>query len=445
MATLTTTEPRQNLRRELGLLDSTSIVVGTMIGSAIFLVPTTIAQNIRSVSITLALWVLAGFVSMFGALAYAELGAMMPVSGGQYVYLSEAWGPLWGFLCGWSFFLVARSGATAAVATGFTTYLSQFVPMSPAASRGAAATMILVLTLVNCRGVRFGATVQNVFTALKVSGLLVLIGSTIWSHGSPVSHQATAFSVPSAFQFSAAAVACIFAFNGWFVIGMVGEEVSNPKRNLPRATVVGVSMVTLFYVLANIGFLRTLTIEEIAGTQRVAEAAALRTMGAIGSTFVSLTILASTFGAANSTIMTGARVYFAQARNGLFFRSFASIHPRFQTPHISLLASGVWSAILALTGSYSQLVSYATFMFWILYGVTVAGLIVLRQRRSDVPRPYRMTGYPVTAILFIAAAGAVAAFAFVSAPLTSTIGLLILLTGIPAYYAWQRVQQPAMK
>src|SRR5262245_11956139 len=407
-----TTSPPRDLPRKLGLLDSTSIVVGTMIGSAIFLVPSTIAQNIHSVPIILAIWLTAGVVSMFGALAYAELGAMMPVSGGQYVYLTEAWGPLWGFLCGWAFFLVARSAAIAAIATGFATYLSQFVAMSPTASRGSAAALILALTLVNYRGVRLAAKVQNVFTGLKLLGLLLLIGSTI-SHGPAVSHQPSQPSEFSAAQFGAAVVACIFAYNGWFLIGMVGAEVTNPQRNLPLAIILGVTVVTVLYVLANIGFLRTLTIAEIAGAERVAEAAATRTMGAIGSTFVAVTILASTFGSANGAIMTAPRLYFAQARDGLFFRSFGKIHPAFETPHIALLGSGIYSAILALTGSYSQLVSYATFMFWVLYGVTVAGLIVLRRTHPDAPRPYRMFGYPVTPVVFIVVAASVALFAFI--------------------------------
>ena len=210
------------------------------------------------------------------------------------------------------------------------------------------------------------------------------------------------------------------------------------ERNLPRAIILGVSLVTALYLLVNLGYLRTLTISEIAGAQRVAETAAIRSMGALGSTFVALTILASTFGAANSTIMTAPRVYFAQARDGLFFRPFGNIHPVFETPYISLLGSGVWSAILALTGSYSQLVSYATFMFFVFYGMTVAGLIVLRRSHPAADRPYRMFGYPITPVLFIGIAGSITVFAFISAPVTSTIGLLILLAGVPAYYIWVR-------
>jgi APA family basic amino acid/polyamine antiporter len=445
MDTQSPTSPPRELPRKLGLLDSTNIVIGTMIGSAIFLVPSTIARNIHSVWLTLTLWLLAGIVSMFGALAYAELGAMMPASGGQYVYLRESWGPLWGFLCGWTFFLVARTGATAAVAAGFATYFSQFVPMPPVASRGLAATLILVLTFVNYRGVKLGAGVQNVFTTVKLLGLFVLIGSIFFWHGPVHSQKLTQATGLSAGQLGSAMIACIFSYNGWLAIGMVGGEIKDPQRNLSRAIILGVAVVTLVYLLANITYLRTLTITEIAGTDRVAEAAATRTMGSIGSTFVALTILCSTFGATNSTIMSGSRVYFAQARDGLFFRPFGNIHPAFETPYVSLLGSGIWSAILALSGSYTQLVSYSIFTFWIFYGVTVAGMMVLRRRCPDAVRPYRMFGYPVTPLLFIGVAGTVAVLAFISSPLTSMIGLSILVAGVPAYYGWQRFAGPAVK
>jgi basic amino acid/polyamine antiporter, APA family len=438
----TAAAPSPELPRKLGLLDSTSIVVGSMIGSAIFLLPNTIAQNIHSVPLTLTLWLLGGVVSMLGALAYAELGAMLPESGGLYVYLKEAWGPLWGFLCGWALLLVARTGATAAVAAAFSIYFSQFVPMSPAASRGLAAALILALTFVNYRGVRLGATVQNVFTGLKLLGLLVLIGSTIAGGGHALSQPSVQPQGLSPAQFGAALLACVFSYNGWLAIGLVGGEVKDPQRNLPRSIILGVGMVTAVYLLANMGYLRTLTIPEIAGTERVAEAAATRTMGSIGATLIALTILASTFGTTNSNVMTGPRINFAQARDGLFFRPFAKIHPVFQTPHISILGVGIWSAILALTGSYVQLVAYATFIFWILYGMSVAGLMLLRRTRPDAPRPYRMFGYPVTPVLFIGVAAGVVIFGFVSAPLTSTIGLAILLAGIPAYYLWEWWARP---
>jgi APA family basic amino acid/polyamine antiporter len=384
------------------------------------------------------MWLLAGVLSFFGAVAYAELGAMIPATGGQYVYLRTAWGPLWGFLCGWNFFLAARSGATAAVAVGFSIYLSHFVSMPPVLSRTVAAALILALTLVNYRGVRLGATVQNIFTILKLLGLVMLIGSMFATGGRGIPQPPLQPSALSVAHLAAAIVACVWAYNGWAAISLVGGEIKDPQRNLPRSIVLGTAVVTLVYLLANIGYLRTLTIAEIAGTERVAATAAARTMGSIGSAFVALTILVSTFGTINGNIMTAPRIYFAQARDGLFFRRFGDIHPAFETPHISILGQGIWSAILALTGTYSQLVSYAMFTFWIFYGMTVAGLIVLRRKCPDAPRPYRMFGYPVTPVLFVGIAGWVVIFAFISSPLTSTMGLSILLTGVPAYYVWRR-------
>jgi basic amino acid/polyamine antiporter, APA family len=428
----------ETLPRRLTLLDATNVVIGTMIGSAIFLVPAVIAQNVPSAPIILAIWILAGILSLFGALAYAELGAMMPATGGQYVYLREAWGPLWAFLCGWTFFLAARSGATAAVAAGFSIYLAQFVPMSTAVSRIVAATLILLLTWVNYRGVKLGAAVQNTFTALKVLGLALLIGGTLMNgQYEPWSQHSQASNV-TASSFATAFIACIWAYNGWFAVSLIGGEVKEPQRNLPRALLLGTMFVTCVYVLANIGYLRTLTIPEIAGSERVAAAAAGRSLGSVGSIFVALTILASTFGTTNGNVMTAPRLYFAQARDGLFFRRFGDIHPAFKTPHISILGQGIWASVLALTGSYTQLVSYAVFTFWIFYGMTVAGLLVIRHRHPDAPRPYKMFGYPVTPVLFAAVSVGVVLSAVLSSPTTSAIGFAILAAGVPAYYLWRR-------
>ena len=257
----------ETLPRRLTLLDATNVVIGTMIGSAIFLVPGIITQNVPSAPLILAIWVLAGILSLFGALAYAELGAMMPATGGQYVYLREAWGPLWAFLCGWTFFLAARSGATAAVAAGFSIYLAQFVPMSTAVSRIVAATLILLLTWVNYRGVKLGAAVQNTFTALKVLGLALLIGGTLMNGRYEPWSQHSQTSSVTASSFAAAFIACIWAYNGWFAVSLIGGEIKEPQRNLPRALLLGTTFVTCVYVLANIGYLRTLTIAEIASSE----------------------------------------------------------------------------------------------------------------------------------------------------------------------------------
>ncbi len=363
---------------------------------------------------------------------------MMPATGGQYVYLRTAWGPLWGFLCGWTFFLAARSGGTASLAAAFSIYLAQFIPMPSAYSRMVAAALILFLTFVNYRGVRLGATVLNIFTALKVVGLVTLIIGTLTMGEQDVFQEPVQSAPVSVAGLASAIVACMWAYNGWFAVSLIAGEVKDPQRNLPRALMIGTTFVIGVYFLANVGYLKSLTVPEIAGSTRVGATAAERVMGGIGSTFVALTILVSTFGTANATIMAAPRLYFAQARDGLFFRSFARIHPAFQTPHISILGQGIWAAILALTGSYQQLIAYASFTFWIFYGMTVAGLIVLRQKQPDAPRPYRMFGYPATAILFVVMAGWMVVSAVISSPRTSAIGTLILASGVPAYYLWRR-------
>ncbi|PWT98407.1 MAG: hypothetical protein C5B51_29380 [Terriglobia bacterium] len=431
------TATNRELPRRLGLFDSTNIVVGTMIGSAIFLVPNIVAQNVQSVSATFLVWIVAGAMSLFGALVYAELGAMMPRTGGPYVYLREAWGPVWGFLCGWTFFLAARSGATATAAVGFAIYAGYFVPMSPARSRALAAGLVVALTAVNYCGVRFGAAVQNIFTVLKFLGLLVLIGFTASGSHAGALQSTVAGSGFSLTQWSAALAACLWAYNGWIAISMVGGEIRNPERNLTRAIILGTCLVTAVYSLANWGYLRTLTFAEIAASDRVAAAAASRSMGGMGAGFVALVILLSTLATANGNTLTGSRVYFAQARDGLWFRRFGDAHPTFATPHVSLVGQGIWTVILTVSGSYAQLMSYALITFWIFYGMTAAGLILLRQRNPDAHRPYRMFGYPVTAILFLFVAAGIVISACITSPGPSVAGIVIVASGVPAYYFWR--------
>jgi len=307
-----------------------------------------------------------------------------------------------------------------------------------AVSRIVAATLILALMMVNYRGIRLGAGVQNTFTALKVLGLVLLICSMFISTGKGAPQEPGPVLQISAAQLGAAIIAAIWAYNGWFAVSLVAGEIKDPQRNLPRALIAGMIIVTAIYLLANIGYVRTLTISEIAASERVAANAAGRTMGSIGASFVALTILVSTLGTTNGNLMTAPRLYFAQARDGLFFQSFGNIHPVFKTPYIAILGQGIWASVLVLSGSYSQLVSFATFTFWIFYGMTVAGLMVLRRRRPDAPRPYRMSGYPATAVIFVAVAVWVAVAGIVSAPATSAIGVLILASGVPAYYFWRK-------
>jgi APA family basic amino acid/polyamine antiporter len=429
------------LPRRLGLLDSSAIVVGTIIGSGIFVVPNLVARSLPSEPWILAAWVFTGVLSFFGALAYAELGAMIPATGGQYVFLREAYGPLFGFLCGWTNFFIVISAAIAWLSITFATYVAYFVPLTPLVSKVVAVGLIAAVTLVNYRGVVAGAAVQKTFTLMKVLGLTVLVGAAFLSARHETAPVVAASSVPGPVTlsgFGLAMISCLLSYDGWVALSFVAGEVKNPKRNLPLALALGLALAIGIYVLANVAYLRVLTPAEIAATPRVGALVAERSMGPAGGAFVSVTILLSIVGAINGWAMTVPRIYFAQARDGLFFRRFATIHPRFQTPHLSILMFGAWSALLALTGTYETLASYAMFAAWVFYGMTSLGVIALRRAQPQRPRPYRMTGYPVTLLVFAAVALGFVVNTFVATPGPALVGTLLIAAGVPVYFIWKR-------
>ncbi|MDA2925237.1 amino acid permease [Acidobacteria bacterium AH-259-L09] len=427
-----------DLPRKLGLVDALAIVVGFIIGSGIFLVPNVVARVLPSQGLILAAWILAGMFSLLGALALAEFSAMMPATGGMYVFLRESFGTFWAFLFGWSMFLVIRSGGTAALAVGFSIYLSYFIHLPPILSKLPAVALIAILTYVNYRGVREGAVVQNTFTLLKILGLAILFGGVFWSN-QPSSLDRSAGPVEfSMTQFGVALVACMWAYNGWFAVSLVAGEIKRPERNLPLSLGLGMAIVIAVYLVANLAYMHALPVDEIAKSERVAAVAAERTMGSIGATLVSVTILVSIIGATNAGILAAPRVYFAQARDGLFFARFGEVHPRFQTPSFSILIQGLWSSVLVLSGTYEALFSYVIFMAWLFYGLTVVGVFVLRRKSPDRPRPYKMWGYPLTPVLFVLFAFSFVVNTIVTKPGPSIMGLVIVASGIPAYYFWER-------
>jgi APA family basic amino acid/polyamine antiporter len=427
--------PTGELPRKLGLLDSVAIVVGTIIGSGIFLVPNLVARNLPSPGLIVGVWIFTGVLSFFGALAYAELGAMIPATGGQYVYLREAYGPLCAFLCGWTYFFVVISAAIAWLSISFATYLGYFVPLTPALSKAVALALIAAVTLVNYRGVAAGAAVQKIFAFMKIGGLVILIVSAFI--GGQRSVPATPTGEFSVSHFGVAMISCVLAYDGWVALSFVAGEVKNPKHNLPLALALGLSVAVGIYVLANIAYLRVLSVAEIAATDRVGALAAEHTMGPLGGKVVSFTILMSIAGAINGWAMTAPRIYFAQARDGLFFRRFARIHPRYQTPYFSILLFGAWSALLALTGTYETLAAYAMFAAWVFYGLTSMGVLVLRRKHPDRPRPYRMTGYPLTLLLFAAVALGFVVNTFFATPGPALVGTALIAAGVPVYYVWK--------
>jgi basic amino acid/polyamine antiporter, APA family len=430
------------LPRRLGLADALSIVVGIVIGGGIFLVPNLVARNLTSSTSILSVWIFAGIASFFSALACAELGAAIPATGGQYVFLREAFGPLAGFLCGWSMFLVARTAQVAWMAVTFSLYVAYFVPLTPLESKLLGIGAIVLFAAINYRGVSAGAWVQKSFTAAKVIGLLIIIGAALFfrGHAPEVSTSVTApFSLSN---FGIALIACLLAYDGWVQVSFVAGEIKKPQRNILLALALGVGACIAIYMLVNVAYLHVLSIPEIAASDHVGASAAERMLGPWGGTLVAVIILLSIIGTLNGCFLTSPRVYFAQARDGLFFAKFASVHPRFQTPAFSIVAQAVWSIVLLLSGTYETLADYAMFALWIFYGLMVLGVIVLRRKQPDLPRPYRMWGYPLTPLLFLAVTVYFVGNTLWTRPGPSLAGLGLIATGIPVYFLWRKKEKP---
>lgn len=450
-------EGAPGLRRELGLWAATAIVVGTVIGSGIFLVPKDMVLHVGSPAIVLAVWVAGGLLSMAGALSYAELAAAMPEAGGEYVYLREAYGPLWGFLYGWTQFWVARGGSIATLATAFFLYLGNFFPVLeqvcyttplPIGPRGAplaihygqllAVAVILLLAGVNYLGVRFGGGVQVAVTILKLALIAALIAVGLGAGKGNLAHFGASIPAPGGVAgFFAALVAALWAYDGWNNVSMVGAEIRQPQRCLPIALIAGTGVVMATYLLANLAYFYVLRPERVAASDRVAAEMMRAVMGDWGAAAVSIAAMVSIFAALNGSLLSGARVPYAMARGGLFFASFARIQPRYRTPSVSLAGLALWGSVLVFSGRYEDLFRYVIFASWILYGMTAAAVIVLRWRRPDLPRPYRTPGYPVLPALFVAGSAAVVWSTLRNFPRESLLGLALILLGLP-YYGWLR-------
>ena len=431
-------EDQAGLPRKLGMLDATVIVVGIVIGSGIFLFPNLIARDLHSGAAILAVWVISGALSFLGTLAYAELGAMIPATGGQYVYLREAYGPLSAFVCGWTFMLAVLAGGTAWLAVTFSIYVGHFIPLTPVAGKAVAIALIAVLSAVNYVGVREAAWVQRTFTFLKIAGLLVLIGAAFLSPRSAVPPDPSAQPVFSLARFGVAMAACLMAYNGWSYVSFVAGEIKDPHKNLLRSLAVGMAIVAALYVFANAAYLKVMTIPEIAASERVGAELATRTMGSIGGAFISMTGLLSIIGAVNGCILTSARVPFAQARDGLFFSRFGKVHPRFQTPAFAILIGGLWTALLVLTGSYETLYTYSILAAWIFYTMSVAAVGILRRKMPAAARPYKMWGYPYTLWLFVIVSVWFMANALITQPRPSLMAFVIVAAGAAAYRFWRK-------
>jgi APA family basic amino acid/polyamine antiporter len=453
--------PERTLERRLGTFSATAIIVGSMIGSGIFIAPSIMAAYVASPPVWLGLWGVAGILTLLGALSYAELAAMMPDAGGQYVFLREAFGPRVAFLYGWTLFLVVQTGFNAAVAIAFAKFLggvgirageddvvAAVAGLTVSRAQLVAVAVIVALTWVNARGLREGALVQNVLTVLKVGAIALLALAAFGSgHGSFAHFASTGEALgPKGVGvglFAAAGVAmskALFAFDAWNTVTFTAEEVRAPQRSLPRALAIGTVVTTVTYLAACAAYLYVLPISRMAAVpeNRVASEVAEILFGSTGVKLVSLAILGSTLGCVNGLVLSGARVLFAMARDGVFFRVCNRVHPGSHTPRGALWLQAAWSAFLALSGSYDRLLTYVTFSSLAFNALTVVALFVLRRTHAAVPRPYRAWGYPVTPALYLAGAAFFLVYIFLGDPRDACAGLGIVAVGLPAYALFVR-------
>jgi len=450
--------PRVSLERVLGLWSAVAIVVGTIIGSGIFLVPKAMVREVGSVEIVFLVWIVGGLLSLFGALSYAELAAAMPEAGGEYVYLREAYGPLWGFIYGWTQTWVAKSGSIATLATAFFYYLANFhpdlervwfaipLPIGPGGGpleirygQLLAVAVILGLAAVNYFGVKFGGGVQVVVTIVKVAliAAIIVIGLGL-GQGDAANYSSSVPAAGGVTGFFAAIVAALWAYDGWNNVSMVASEVRDPQRNLPRSLIWGTLAVMGIYLAANAAYFFVLPAGEVARSDLVAADMMGRILGPFGTSAVSVAAMISIFTPLTGSILSGSRVPYAMAHDRYFFAPAAEVHPRFHTPGVSILALCGWSALVVLSGRYEDLFTYVIFASFILYGMTTAAVIVLRHTQPAMVRPYRTLGYPAVPLLFVVVSLGLVVSTLIDKPRESLLGLGLIACGLPFYSHWNR-------
>jgi len=489
------------LVKGLGLTSATMLVMGSMIGSGIFIVSAEIAREVQSPALLIGAWVVTGFLTIAAALSYGELAAMMPRAGGQYVYLRESLGPLWGFLYGWTLFLVIQTGTIAAVGVAFGKFLGVFWPaissshwilhfwkapkfmIGPMTLGGmdvglntqnlGAILMVVALSIINVFGIKTGAVIQNIFTAAKVSALLGLVifgillgrnaqalaanfGANFWKNaGLGALHDVGGGVLVSSLTVLAIAqVGSLFSADAWNNVTFTAGEVKNPNRNLPLSLALGTGVVIALYIGCNFIYLSGLPLAghpagttlvergiQYASEDRVGTAVMTQMFGSLGGALMAIAIMLSGFGCNNGLILAGARVYYAMAKDGLFFRGVARLHPRYKTPAISLMVQMVWTAILCVSGSYGQLLDYIVFAVLVFYILTITGLFVLRRTHPEAERPYKAVGYPLLPAVYVVMALFIDVVLLRYKPQYTWPGLCIVLLGIPVYYVWTRTSR----
>jgi basic amino acid/polyamine antiporter, APA family len=434
---------RATLSRVLGLPQLIYIVIGTVIGSGIFIVPgAVLRQSGGSVGLALLVWLVAGVLSLLGALTYAELGGMHPKAGGLYIYIRDAFGPFPAFLFGWTLFFIIGSGSVATLAVASVAYLGQLVPLGPVAARMTAVGIIALIAVLNVRGTRSSARVQDWSTFLKVAGIVVMSGLFLLKgRGLHDLHGRIWPAVPSGRILSGIGLSMIgtlWAYEGWLYVTYSAGEAKDPQRTFHRGIVVGTTALIAIYLLASVGYLAALGPAGVGGSDRVAADAATALFGPLAGKLIALMILVSIFSATNAIVLTAPRAFFAMARDGVFFRKLAEVHPRFGTPAFAIIACAAWSMLLAASGTFEQLLTYVVFIGWLFYGLGALSVFSYRRREPLAPRPFRVPGYPVTPILFVASAAAIVINTVVAQPGRAAVGLGVVLLGSPAYFIWRR-------
>ena len=432
------TNPSGSYLRSLRPWDAAMIVVGGIIGGGIFLNPGIVAQRTESGLSLLLMWVAAGVLTLIGALCYAELGARRPHAGGTYVYLREAFGPLAGFLFGWTMLLVIYSGSTAAVATIFASYASALFGLSPAWALPLTVGGLVFVTGINLFGIRLGAQIQNLFSLLKLLAVAVLVACGLFFAGAGHGQVLAVDPARQGVGFIGAALPVLFAYSGFTYLNNLAGEVSEPQRTLPRALALGMGLVIVAYVLVNVAYLAVLGHAGLAASTAPAADVMQQVAGPVGARLIALGVAISTLGFCNITLVAGARVLQVMGEDGLFFRAVARLHPRWGTPNIALLLLSGWAIVLALSGSYGQLLDYATFGDWLACAVGVATLFWYRRHDSGTPG-FRVPGYPWLPLIFIGIVSWVVFAVMRDSPRNAGVGVLIMLAGVPIYFFWRRL------
>ena len=429
------------LRRELSTFDLTMIAIGSTIGSGIFLTPSAIAGALPNPWLILMVWVLGALMALAGALTFAELGAILPRAGGVYVYLNESYGGLAGFLYGWAYFLVVNTGGVAALSIAFATYFSMLVPIGPAGIPLAAVAGLVIVSVVNILGVRAGGIFSDLFTALKLAAIFgVIVIGLGW--GSPAVTDwlsAPAIPGPTGSALALAMVGVLWSYGGWQHATFTAAEAKDPARSVPRALVIGSATVAAVYLLTMVAYLFLLTPAAMASSPALASDAISRVTGPAGGTLIALAIFISTFGTAGIYTLTAPRIYYAMARDGVFFPRVADVHPRFRTPVFAILLQTAWAIVLVLAWrTFENLISYVVFTDWIFFGLAGSAVFVLRRRRADAVRPFRTPGYPLTPLFFVGMSAWFVVNTFIEKPAQAWAGMLFLALGIPVYLFWKR-------